>query len=474
MTQTNNIYDSNNSSFKDIVNKMNNLTFKNDEDSLSKTTILLTLQTIIPELVECILIYLPLPHTVSSVCRLFHDIVSKSASFKRRWLRLWLHPDLPDAFLPKYSDLCQAVKTKTPFYILMQIIDLQRLYNKPLASSFGGSVSKLLDEAYMHDERERLIPFLTYRGLEIDKYIKDHVLKDFRITGGGSNPEKKLKKDYLSPLMIAAQKSKIFKKRLLSSKEFFSDTDLAFAIVLHERLDVASAVAVHIQHTLDILEESVDRQYTIGIAWAFKHGINEAQKQKPLYLRLCIDKADVESARQIIESGANINISPSAHTDDLTSYGSKSLLEFCIQCYFANGNDNKQAKREMIELFLESGADPNADNGRPLALCVTNYDYELVRLLLNYGADVNCDDKAAIRIATELGYKEMAKMLYRISKPYDETVSNPVVKGMVRKMSLLGRRRSNSESDANKSDHYERRKYKLGNINTHRKNASRG
>src|SRR5581483_4008594 len=148
MNQTNNIYNSNHLSSKDdIVNKISKLTIQNkcdDNSSFSKITVSLTLQTIIPELVECILIYLPFPYAVSSVCRLFHEIVSKSASFKRRWLRFWLHPDLPDAFLPKYSDLCQAVKTKTPLHILMQIIDLQRLYSKPLASSSGGSVSKLL------------------------------------------------------------------------------------------------------------------------------------------------------------------------------------------------------------------------------------------------------------------------------------------------------------------------------------------
>src|SRR5688572_13744061 len=120
MTQTNNSSNNNSLSKDDLVDKINNLTIQNkcyDNSSLSKTTISLTLQTIIPELVECILIYLPLPYTVSSVCRLFHEIVSKSASFKRRWLRFWLHPDLPDAFLPKYSELCQAVKTKTPFHI---------------------------------------------------------------------------------------------------------------------------------------------------------------------------------------------------------------------------------------------------------------------------------------------------------------------------------------------------------------------
>ncbi|GBC05848.1 hypothetical protein RclHR1_06470011 [Rhizophagus clarus] len=381
----------------------------------------------------------------------------------------WLNPNLPDAFLPKYSDLCQAIKTKTPFYILIQIIDLQKLYNKPLASSStGGSVTKLLDEAYNHEERDKLIPFLISRGLEIEKYIKDHSSKDFQLTGGIYS-EKKLEKDYLSSLIIATKKSKTFKEKLLSSKNFFSDTDLAFAIVLHERLDVATVVSVNIQHTLDILEESVDRQYTAGIAWAFKQGVNEIQKQKPLYLRLCIDKADVESARQIIESGANINISPSAHTEELKIYGSTSLLEFCIQCYFANGNDNKQARKEMIELFLKSGADPNADNGRPLQLCVTNHDYEILELLLEYGADVNCDGKFAIRIATEMGYKDMAKKLYRISNPTGE-----VVKGMVRRMSLLGRRRSNSESDANKSDQSQRKKSKLRNINTHKKGASRG
>ncbi|PKY24482.1 hypothetical protein RhiirB3_413029 [Rhizophagus irregularis] len=463
-----------NSSFKEdnLINQMNNLTIQNKYDnnlhSKTNNNKTVTLQTIIPELVECILIHLPHPYEISLVCKLFQEIVSKSTSFKRRWLRFWLNPNLPDAFLPKYSDLCQAIKTKTPFFILIQIIELQRLYNRPLASSFGGSVTKLLDEAYNHEERDKLIPLLISRGLEIEKYIKDHTSKDFQLTGG-VNYEKKLEKDYLSLLIIATKKSKIFKEKLLISKNFFSDTDLAFAIVLHERLDVATILSINIQHTLDILEESVDRQYTAGIAWAFKQGINEIQKEKPLYLRLCIDKADVESARQIIESGANINISPTTHTEDLTIYGSKSLLEFCIQCYFANGNDNKKARKEMIELFLQSGADANSDNGRPLQLCVTNHDYEILDLLLEYGADVNCDGKFAIKIATDLGYKDMAKKLYRISNPTGE-----VVKGMVRRMSLLGRRRSNSESDANKSDQTLRKKSKLRNINTHKKGASRG
>ncbi|CAI2170990.1 20243_t:CDS:1 [Funneliformis geosporum] len=464
----------------DIENRMNDLTLHNqDYNNNPKTIASLSIQTIIPELVEYILIYLPIPYTVSPVCRLFHEIVSKSSSFKRRWLRLWLHPRLPDAFLPKYSELCQAVKTKTPFYILVQIIDLQRLYNQPLASSFGGSVSKLFEEAFIHEEREKLITFLISRDLNIDKYIKDHASKDFERTEGGSEPERKLKKDYLSPLIIAAQTSRKFMRKLELTKTYFSDTDLAFAIVLYERLDVATVLSNHPQHTLDILEESVDRQYTEGIAWAFKHGVGEMQKQKPLYLRMCIEKADVESARKIIESGANINISPSAHTDDPTSYGSTSLLEFSIQCFFAYANEegNKQARREMIELFLISGSDPNADDGRPLALCVTNHDYEMVRLLLNYGADVNCDDKLAIRIATDMGYKDMARMLYRISKPDEVSQFNPtisatsdVVKGMVKRMSMLGRgRRRNSEGDAN---HHHKRQG--SSIYGHKKGASRG
>lgn len=463
----------------DIENQMNELTIQNkNNETKPKIIASLSLQTIIPELVEYILIYLPIPYTVSPVCKLFHEIVSKSSSFKRRWLRLWLHPRLPDAFLPKYSELCQAVETKTPFYILVQIIDLRRLYNQPLASSSGGSVSKLFDKAFKHEEREKLINFLLSRDLNIDKYIKDHASKDFESTEGGSEPERKSKKDYLSPLIIAAQTSRKFVRKLELTKTYFSDTDLAFAIVLYERLDVASVLSNHPQHTLDILEESVDRQYTEGIAWAFKHGVGKVQKQKPLYLRMCIEKADVKSARQIIESGANINISPSAHTDDPTSYGSTSLLEFCIQCYFAYANEegNKQARRELIELFLTSGSDPNADDGRPLALCVTNHDYEMVRLLLNYGADVNCDDKLAIRIATDMGYKDMARMLYRISKPDEMSQSNPtisstgeVVKGMVKRMSMLGRGRRRSEGDAN--HHHVRQG---SSIYVHKKGASRG
>ncbi|RHZ83435.1 hypothetical protein Glove_94g21 [Diversispora epigaea] len=459
----------------------------------------LTLQDLIPEVLESILIFLPFPNTVAPVCKKFSAIVLKYPSFKRRWLRLWLHPKLPDAFLPTYAELCKAVSTQTPFNILIQIIDLQKLCNRLLASSVDGNVTRLIDVACLHGEKNNLIPFLIHRGLNIKRYIKDHTSKDDLRTEGGTNPDNKSAKDYLLPLVIAVKNSKWFKNELASSKDFFTETELAFSIVLHERLDAASVVAVHPQHTLDILEESVDRIFTVGIAWAFQRGVGEAQRQNPLYLRLCIEKADVISAKVIIENGANINISPSAHTDDLTSYGSTSLLEFSIQCYLQNvvvdnnknnnNNGNKNARQSMIELFLRSGADPNADNGRPLALCVTNHHWELTNLLLNHGADVNCDERIAVRIATELGYKDMAKMLYRrrsrhISQTssddsnissssnhnhhnhHNHHSSGELLKGMVKRMSFLGRtirRKSESDGDAIHKD---------GNF--HKKGASRG
>ncbi|CAG8446708.1 11141_t:CDS:2 [Diversispora eburnea] len=391
----------------------------------------LTLQDLIPEVLESILIFLPFPNTVAPVCKKFSAIVLRYPSFKRRWLRLWLHPKLPDAFLPTYAELCKAVSTQTPFNILIQIIDLQKLCNRLLASSVDGSVTKLLDVAYLHKEKNNLIPFLIHRGLNIKRYIKDHTSKDDLRTEGGTNLDNKSTKEYLLPLVVAVQNSKWFKNELACSKDFFTETELAFAIVLHERLDVASVVAVHPQHTLDILEESVDRIFTTGIAWAFQRGVGEAQRQNPLYLRLCIEKADVISAKVIIENGANINISPSAHTVDLTSYGSTSLLEF---------------------------TDPNADNGRPLALCVTNHHWELTYLLLSHGADVNCDERIAVRIATELGYKDMAKI---------GSGSGELLKGMVKRMSFLGRSiRRKSESDGDDAIHK--------NGNCHKNGASRG
>ncbi|CAG8826867.1 20713_t:CDS:1, partial [Racocetra persica] len=287
-----------------------------------------TLQTLIPEILEFILVFLPAPYVVSPVCRQFHTIVSKSPSFKRRWLRIWLHPKLPDAFLPTYSELCKAVETKTPFNILMQIIDLQKLCNKPLASSLDDSVTKLVDVSFLHNESDQLIPFLISRGLNMKKYIQYHTSKDIQRTKEGIHVENRLPKDYLSPLIVASKKSKTFSTQLATSKDFFTGTELAFAIVLHERLDVASSVAIHQQHILDILEESVDRQYTTGIAWAFQQGVGTVQKNNPLYLRLCIEKADVESAKIIINNGAAINISPSNHANDPSIYGATSLLEF--------------------------------------------------------------------------------------------------------------------------------------------------
>ncbi|CAG8487052.1 13778_t:CDS:1, partial [Acaulospora colombiana] len=389
--------------------------YKPDDSSVSKNINRRRgiLQNLIPEILECILMFLPFPNVVAPLCRQFHAIVSQSTGFKRRWLRLWLNPKLPDAFLPAYSNLCKAVDTGTPFNILMQIIELQRLCKRTLASR-DGSVTKLLDAAFRHDERENLIPFLISRGLNIERYIKDHTKKDFERSY--SDSDDKLDKDYLSPIKIAGKRSKDFITKLSASasKNFFIDTDLAFALVLHERLDVASVVAVNQQqHILNVLEESVDRQYTAGIAWAFRNGVGDAERQNPLYLRLCIEKADVKSARDIIESGANIHLSPSAHTDDNSSYGSTSLLEFSIQCYLQNLTidlNNETARKAMIVLFLENGADPNADDGRPLTLCVTNNNWELTNLLLSYQADIYED---AIKIATSLGYKDMARKLYR-------------------------------------------------------------
>ncbi|CAG8516641.1 3576_t:CDS:1 [Paraglomus brasilianum] len=376
-----------------------------------------SLYNLLPEILESIFICLPVPRRVAGVCRLFRAIVVTSKSFKRSWIRYWLHPELPKSFMPSYSQLCQAVDTKTPFNILMEIIDLQVLGKRRLQSSYDGSVTRLFDAAFAHPTSGKLIPYLISRGVKIDRYITAHTLKDCELTDNGSFPEGKLEKDYLSLVKDAGYKSLNLRQELANRPSFFSDTELAFAIVLHERLDVATALAYHPQHTLDILEESVDKQYTKGIGWAFERGLGEIQKRNPLYLRLCIEKADVEAARLAIENGAEINISPSSHKGEPAKFGSTSLLEFTIQCYLAyTEEENKSARWKLIELFLKSGADANADNGRPLCLCVTNNHWELTRLLLAHKADPRRNDMLAVKIATDFGYKDMAKQLYEICK----------------------------------------------------------
>ncbi|CAG8494016.1 5471_t:CDS:1 [Paraglomus occultum] len=376
-----------------------------------------SLYYLLPEILESIFIHLPVPRRVAGVCRLFRAIVVTSKSFKRGWIRYWLHPDLPKSFMPSYSQLCQAVETKAPFNILMEIIDLQVLGKRRLQSSYDGSVTRLLDAAYAHPTSGKLIPYLINRGVKIDRYITAHTSKDCDLTDSGSFPEGKLEKDYLSVVKAAGYASLDLRQELANKPSFFSDTELAFAIVLRERLDVATALALHPQHTLDILEESVDKQYTKGIGWAFERGLGEIQKRNPLYLRLCIEKADVEAARLAILNGAEINISPSSHIGEPAKFGSTSLLEFTMQCYLAyTESENKSARWKLIELFLESGADANADNGRPLCLSVTNNHWELTRLLLKNGADPRRSDMLAVKIATDFGYKDMAKQLYEICK----------------------------------------------------------
>jgi ankyrin repeat protein len=142
-----------------------------------------------------------------------------------------------------------------------------------------------------------------------------------------------------------------------------------------------------------------------------------------------------------------------SHSDDPSIYGATSLLEFIIQCFFQNYINeevNRESRMKMICLFLDSGADPNADDGRPLALCVTNHNWELTRLLLRKGADVNCGNRLAVRIATDFGYKDMARVLYRRARhshsdicttdtTYTTSTTGNVVKDMVRRVSLLSK-----------------------------------
>ncbi|CAG8482512.1 6808_t:CDS:2 [Ambispora gerdemannii] len=385
---------------------------------IATTSSSISLQKLAPEILESIFIHLSTPCTVAPVCRLFHLIVAFSKSFKRRWLRQWLNPKLPDAFMPTYSDLCRAIESKTPINILVEIINLQILGKRPLCSSKGGYVTRLVDAAYAHTDRKILIPFLIKKGMRLEVYIHNHTTHDFELTEGGNEIEKKTTKDYFSVLVFARQNSFEFYNQLLAAKKYFNETELAFGIVLHQRFDVADALSLQMQHTLDVLDECVDRQYTNGIAWAFARGLGDAQKRNPLYLRICVEKADVEAVRTLILNGALINISPSSHQNNADSFGSTSFLEFSLQCYFSyhKEKETRKARIEIIKLFLMSNADPNADCGRPLALTVTNYNWELTRLLLSFGADPNRDNQLALKIAMDLGYKDMASTLYQIIK----------------------------------------------------------
>ncbi|CAG8499435.1 6018_t:CDS:1 [Ambispora leptoticha] len=378
----------------------------------------MSLQKLAPEILESIFIYLPKPCTAAPVCRLFHLIVTFSKSFKRRWLRQWLNPKLPEAFMPTYSDLCLAIESKTPINILVEIVNLQILGKRALCSSRGGHVMRLVDAAYAHTDSKKLIPFLIKKGMRLDVYIQNHSTRDFELTEGGNEVEKRMTKDYFSVLIFARQHSFEFYNQILASKNYFSETDLAFSIVLHERFDAADALSLHMQHTLDVLDESVDRQYTNGIAWAFTRGLNDVQKRNPLYLRICVEKADVKAVETLIINGALINISPSSYPNDPGAFGSTSFLEFSLQCFFAchKEQEKNDARLEIVKLFLNHGADPNADDGRPLALTVTNYNWELTQLLLDAGADPACGNQIALKMATELGYKDMAKTLHHLIK----------------------------------------------------------
>lgn len=67
--------------------------------------------------------------------------------------------------------------------------------------------------------------------------------------------------------------------------------------------------------------------------------------------------------------------------------------------------------KEVVQILLDAGADPNEESRYPLVRAVQKGHKEIVQILLNAGAEIDRDNGAALDEATRKGNVEIVKML---------------------------------------------------------------
>jgi ankyrin len=122
----------------------------------------------------------------------------------------------------------------------------------------------------------------------------------------------------------------------------------------------------------------------------------------PLHSTLMAKEQNLDLVRLLLDSGANANAVTLEHRF--------TPLQLALW--------SKDAGPNIIDLLIEYGADINAGAGeaeqKPLHVCVSTGNIDMVRLLLARGADIEAHDKAgatALHYAARVGHKDIAGLL---------------------------------------------------------------
>ncbi len=154
----------------------------------------------------------------------------------------------------------------------------------------------------------------------------------------------------------------------------------------------------------------------------------KANKQKNNDLLAAVNKGDVQTARQLIENGADIHLA--SDNKSLIQIAVENRCKEMISLLIKKGakiSENKSIlkiavenqDKEIVSLLLETGA--KFDFDYPLITAVKNNDKEIVSLLIDKGADVNsvyeektsldyADDRDVIKVLKSHGAKTKAQL----------------------------------------------------------------
>ena len=126
----------------------------------------------------------------------------------------------------------------------------------------------------------------------------------------------------------------------------------------------------------------------------------------------------LEVVKIIVNDKANLNICNAAFKNSLI-HGHLNIVQFFIERGLVidfNSTLQFAARKgylDLSRLFLECGADINADDDRALCEASSSGHVELVKFLIESGANIHADDDCALRETSVCGRTEVVKLLIK-------------------------------------------------------------
>ncbi|GHT61726.1 hypothetical protein AGMMS50239_13270 [Bacteroidia bacterium] len=158
--------------------------------------------------------------------------------------------------------------------------------------------------------------------------------------------------------------------------------------------------------------QSIEKKKYDKMKQLIEEGYNVNENNRCAYpstpLSYAVSKGDIRSVQLLVEHGADPNLRPknavipieiaiykgnTVILDYLLEHGAdvslRDSLDSRFPLEFATGYSSP-VSRDIVEVLLKHGADPNSNNCRPVTNAINYNNYEVVLCLLEHGVDVNC------------------------------------------------------------------------------------